>query len=88
MISTLGAVATPWITSALNVMPMPTITSVEKAVPAPPTAAPIGHVLQDEEMLVPPQAHDFVADLMGPRHVVVADCPHVPGRCHCRLSVR
>src|SRR6266404_2632579 len=36
-----------------------------------------GHVLEDEAVFDPPQAGDFVADLTGPSHVVVPDCPQV-----------
>src|SRR5882672_7315992 len=37
-------------------------------------------------MLVPTQADDFVADLIGPSHVVVPNCPQVPRFRHCRSS--
>ena len=45
-----------------------------------------GDVLENEVVLVPPKADDLVADGRGLRHVVVADCPQVPGRRHDRCS--
>ena len=36
-------------------------------------------IRKDEEVLVPPEADDLVADLMHPVHVVIADCPQLHG---------
>src|SRR5262249_57035435 len=44
------------------------------------------HVLEDEIVFVPPEVGDLVADLGRPLHVVVPDCPQVPGDCHGRGS--
>src|SRR5262249_54930946 len=41
---------------------------------------------EDEEVLVPPEADDLVADLIHPVHVVITDCPQVAGCRHDRSS--
>ena len=33
------------------------------------------HVLENEVVLVPPQADDLVANLTGPLHAIIPDCP-------------
>src|SRR5882724_4671360 len=43
------------------------------------------HVVEDEVFLVPPQADDFVAHLIGAPNVVVRDCPQVLAVRHCRI---
>src|SRR6267142_1070915 len=43
------------------------------------------HLVEDEGVRDPPQADDFVADLVGALHVVVPDCPQVFGLRHCRI---
>src|SRR4029450_1322578 len=43
-------------------------------------------VIEEEVVLDPPQADDFVADLIGPPHVVVPHCPQVLAPHHCRSS--
>src|SRR5262252_1185101 len=43
-------------------------------------------IREDEEVLVPPEADDLVADLIHPVHVVITDCPQVAGCRHDRSS--
>src|SRR5215813_4956535 len=44
-------------------------------------------IREDEEVFVPPEADDLIADLMHPVHVVIADCPQVAGCRHDRSSL-
>jgi len=43
------------------------------------------HVLEDQTVLDPPEADDFLADLIGALHVVVPDSPQMFGALHRRI---